>query len=488
VRLRPKGAGYALIPGFETRKTAFGTSELVGLIETAAAAVAEQHPGSVLGVGNLGFESGEKIPWSVSHQAGRDVDLGMFALTENGRPAESLIRGPLPFHAFDERLEARLKGRVIRFDVARNLALVGALVTPTDSRVQYIFVARWLKEALLQEARRAKLPSSAIDRLSEVLHQPSDSNPHADHFHVRLFCTIEDRTFGCVDRGPSRAWVDSGDKAHAEAARRVANIVQMRGKGSERWVLAAIARLARMVAATEVGALVAALEDQRPKVRKAALGALIGIGSSGAADGIVALLPRIQDAAWAIALFEAIPKLDGARLIPLAERIARSPDQLLHPSVRRRAEGPLLVSALGLLAVHGDKTHVPAMLEAAASRDSKIRTAAIAGLRMRTCQPLSTVAAFSAFWSRHARDDEAELAESGLLARGVKLPRGSRSRDGVTRLIALLDKRDAEVRGCAERLLEAVTGHEGDSARSPARNRKHWASWWAENQSSVGVK
>ena len=35
----------------------------------------------------------------------------------------------------------------------------------------------------------------------EACKQPGDSAPHNDHLHVRIYCPIEDRQFGCVDRG-----------------------------------------------------------------------------------------------------------------------------------------------------------------------------------------------------------------------------------------------------------------------------------------------
>jgi len=203
--LPKRGKGYALLSMVVPRKTNFGTTELIEVIERAAAKVAERFPGSVLGVGNLGFADGKKIPWSVSHQAGRDGDLGMYATLPDGSPWEAKRGGPMPFFDFGEDLTARAQGAVVRFDVKRNLALVQALVEDPEARVQYIFVASWLKRALLEEGRRQGVSAQTLGRLGEVMHQPTDSNPHADHYHLRLFCTIEDRTYGCIDRAPPRS-------------------------------------------------------------------------------------------------------------------------------------------------------------------------------------------------------------------------------------------------------------------------------------------
>jgi HEAT repeat protein len=282
--------------------------------------------------------------------------------------------------------------------------------------------------------------------------------------------------------------VDPGDRAHAEAARKVASILEMQGKGSEKLVLQAIARLERMRATQEVDALIGALEDSRSKVRKAALGAIVGIGDAKAADGIVGLLPKVRDAAWAMALFSAVPKLDAEALVPLAERVLKAGGELLHPDVRRRGEAMLLVSAIAVLATSGEREHVPALISAALHRDAKVKKAAIDALRARTCQPLTTAKAFEVFWGKEGRKDESEIIARGLEARGIRFAQGARSRDGVGRLISLLDHRDKDVRTCAERLLERMTGHESGASRSPARNRKHWAYWWSENKDASALK
>src|SRR5690606_7652008 len=91
-----KGEGYEVLSHVRGRAIHFGTDALVEVITEATAAVAKRFKGSELSVGNLGFASGKKIPWSVSHQAGRDADLGMYALDENGKSI-----GALPFVRFD---------------------------------------------------------------------------------------------------------------------------------------------------------------------------------------------------------------------------------------------------------------------------------------------------------------------------------------------------------------------------------------------------
>jgi penicillin-insensitive murein endopeptidase len=481
--LAERGVGHVVLSHAAARRTNFGTAELVAVIERATRAVRERYPGSVLGIGNLGFEDGRKIPWSVSHQAGRDADLGMYATTEDGRPIQAMA-----FHEFDaEGFATGPGGRKVRFDVARNLALVVALVEDSAARVQYLFVATWLKDKLLAEAVREGVAPQTIARLQEVLHQPSDSNPHADHFHLRLFCSVEDRLYGCINRGPPRAWVDPGDREHAEAARRIATILEMDGRGAEALKVRALERLAAMQAASEVDAVVKALSSRSKKVRKAALAAVIGIGDARAAEGIAKVLREVSDAVWATALFAAIPELDAATLVPLAERVLApgGAEALLHPKALPRARGPVERAALAVVRDHGEARHIPVLLgyaEDGAARERATKKAAIEALAHRTCQPLASAKAFRAWYAESGAGGELAWIESGL---GRALgSHGLRSKDGVERLIRLLDKRDPATRACAWRALVALTGPDEDwRARPPVRNRKHWESWWREHAS-----
>lgn len=477
--LPPKGKGYTVLSHAVGRRTNYGTSELIALIDRATAVVREKYPKSMLGVGNLGFESGKKIPWSVSHQAGRDADLGMYAVTLEGKPVDA--GGPMPFHNFDaDGLTTGPGGRKVKFDVARNLALVVALAEDREARVQYIFVAAWLKEKLLAEAKRTGVKAETVGRLAELLHQPSDSNPHADHYHVRLFCTVEDRLYGCVNRGPTRAWVDPGDREHAAMAAQVAGILGM--SGNDALKVKALERLAAMVATSELDAISGALSSGSAKVRKAALATVIGLADPRAAEAIVKVLPTVQDPAWATQLFAAIPKLDAAALVPLAERTLapQGVDALLHPKAMKAAP-KVQVAAIDVLRDHGGRQHVPTLLPLAEAKDKGVRAAAIDALAHLTCQSFKDVKGYRGWYAGAHDDDDLAWVAAGLGGKKA-FPRGIRSKDAVPRLIKLLTAKPA-VRRCAWRGLVAITGHDEDwRARPPERNRKHWTSWWRDNE------
>jgi penicillin-insensitive murein endopeptidase len=492
------GQGYRVLSFARGRKTNYGTRELVGIIDRATRDVRAAYPGSLLAVGNLGFESGEKIPWSVSHQAGRDADLGMYATTLDGEPMSVL-----PFHRFDDDGLAEVPGgRKVRFDVPRNLKLVVNLVEDAEARVQYIFVAAWLKQRLLAEAVKSGVAPGTIARLAEVLHQPTDSNPHADHYHVRLFCSIEDRLYGCLDRGPARAWVDPGDAEHAEAARRVASILTMSGRGSSSLKVAARERLAAMMAWTELDAVVRQLSSPEAALRTRALETITTLADPRAADGIAAILPSVTDPAWAAKLFAAIPELVGAAvlhapkepheldglgpapdpLVSLAERVlaAGGVEALLLPKALAKAGPKVRVAALALLGERGEPRHVPLLLTLAEDEERAVVKAALSALAERSCHVLRNAKGYRGWYQGAIKDDELSWIEDGL--GGAKaFPRGMRTRDGVGRLIGMLDKRPPK-RSCAWRALVTLTGHDADfRLRSPERNKKHWRNWWADN-------
>lgn len=491
--LPKRGKGFALLSMVVPRKTNYGTAELIEAIERATAKVAERFPGSVLGVGNLGFADGKKIPWSVSHQAGRDGDLGMYATLADGAWWEAKKGGPMPFFNFGEDLTARAQGAMVRFDVKRNLALVQALVEDPAARVQYIFVASWLKKALLEEGRKQGLSGQTLARLGEVMHQPTDSNPHADHYHLRLFCTVEDRLYGCADRAPPRSWVDPGDREHAEAVQKVSEILEMAEKRHEPLVLRALDRLAAMRANGAVERIAGALADSRKKVRVRALETLENIGDPRAADAIVAVLKEVQDAAWATRLFAVIPTLSGPAsgpdpLVSLARRALERPETVLHPKAKK-AEEAIFVSALAVLRDHGqsDDGSVELALARLAHKSVAVRKAAEAVLTHHLCRPVRR-GEIEKFWQADKGRGPVAHAESGLRVMGLLKAKPTKSRAAVRELIGLLDKRQSEVRVCAQRLLVALTEHDSDAKlRGPARNKRHWTSWWSDNEAESGL-
>jgi penicillin-insensitive murein endopeptidase len=177
----------------ERRCLHWGTPRLVDALRRAGEVVRQASPDAPpLGVGDLSKARGGPIrPYSRSHQSGRDADIAFYQLDEQGRPvpAEDLL-------AFDARGQAGNGKR--RFDRRRNWLLVRALLEDKGLDVQWMFISKPLRQALLEEARSLNEPARLLKRAEQVLHQPTDSRPHDDHFHLRIRCTPEERAAGCV--------------------------------------------------------------------------------------------------------------------------------------------------------------------------------------------------------------------------------------------------------------------------------------------------
>jgi penicillin-insensitive murein DD-endopeptidase len=181
----------------------FAVPQLVGLVERAAARVADGFPGSALYVGEMSAKWGGDEAGHASHESGRDVDLAFYAEEPGGRALTGF-----PVTRFD-RYGAGIAGkggRAIRFDAARNWELVEALLADEGADVQWIFASDGVKALLLRWAVDRGRDREIVMRAATALHQPSDSAPHDDHFHVRIYCP-EGAGDACVDVGPVWPWI-----------------------------------------------------------------------------------------------------------------------------------------------------------------------------------------------------------------------------------------------------------------------------------------
>ncbi len=206
------GEFHYILPAHLGRPTHYGTDELVELLLTTAEQVATAFPASRLAVGNLSVFDGGRISWSRSHNSGRDVDIGFFLRDKEGTdlPLENLV------HIRRSGAVTEIAGAT--FDTERNWAIVRALLTSETAKVQWIFIYAPLERRLLAQAAKLGEPQALIDKAATIMHQPGDSAPHDDHFHVRVFCTLDDRLEGCRNTGPRRDGVPTFDREVAARA------------------------------------------------------------------------------------------------------------------------------------------------------------------------------------------------------------------------------------------------------------------------------
>jgi len=240
--LSARGPGFVRAkPGDDTR---FGSDVLVALLERSARAVQRAYPGTApLYVGDLSAPHGGRHGKHGSHRTGRDVDLLFYLSDPQGRS----VRGS-GFFGFDARgagfvreAGAPVSGLAF-FDVARNWALVRALLLDVEAPVQWIFCADGIKARLLAYARAHEPDPAVLLRAAYVVHQPSRGNPHRDHFHVRIACTAAERAAGCVELGPVWPWTRNEHEKPSWEGRGVDDATLLRELLEERSGVAGLAQ------------------------------------------------------------------------------------------------------------------------------------------------------------------------------------------------------------------------------------------------------
>lgn len=187
IALASKGDGWQIPPTWAQRGLNYGTPSMIGLIQRAAKRVAKERPGGTLFVADISRRKGGASEWHKSHTCGRDVDLLFYATTPKGTP----LPAPARMIPFDARGLGRHGGAEVKFDTARNWALIKALLQDRVA-VERLFIHAALKKRLLAHARRRKEDAALIAWADARMVQPSDAGPHDDHLHVRIALTRQD--------------------------------------------------------------------------------------------------------------------------------------------------------------------------------------------------------------------------------------------------------------------------------------------------------
>ncbi len=152
---------------------AYATPELIGSLLDAIDSVREKYPNTVdLFIGDFSAPGGGRLNGHKSHQNGRDVDLGMYAI--GNQPLDQFV----PMHAGN-------------LDVPKTWSLIEALIR--TGRVQYLFVDRKIQKMLFEYALSRGFDEDLLNRLfndvgpgstdAAIRHEPR----HNDHIHVRFY-------------------------------------------------------------------------------------------------------------------------------------------------------------------------------------------------------------------------------------------------------------------------------------------------------------
>jgi penicillin-insensitive murein endopeptidase len=191
VKLDTSSGAARVVPAYQRGDTRWGLPALIHMIERSAKKVAKKHPGAVLGVGDVSRKNGGDIFLHRSHESGRDADIAFYVVDLRGKDLK-----PDTFVTFQGSIESTSMPGA-RFDVAKNWALVQAMLEDPGARVSHIFVADPLRRLLLAYAKPRVLPA-LYNRAAAVMMQPSNALPHDNHFHVRISCPSEMKK-SCVE-------------------------------------------------------------------------------------------------------------------------------------------------------------------------------------------------------------------------------------------------------------------------------------------------
>ncbi len=197
------------------RNLIYTSDKMVELVEAAALFVKEKHPESITYVGNFSAVGGGDIPYSVSHNNGRDADLAFFMTDPDGNSVEPPDLLPLD----DLGTHTTESGEIYHFDTPRNWTLVQGLIENGKTNLQLILISEPLKNMLLEYAKQTKQTKYLQQRADALLVVPRTALPHDDHFHIRIRCSDTDVESGCVGRKtPAQAKVRKAAIKAAENA------------------------------------------------------------------------------------------------------------------------------------------------------------------------------------------------------------------------------------------------------------------------------
>ena len=155
---------------------AWGTQETVDYLRGAILKVNQEFPGAPrVVIGHISAKLGGPLSPHISHQAGRDVDVGYYYQTE------------LPYFA---RADAR------NLDLPRTWSFVKALLR--DTRIDLILIDRSIQKLIRDYALSHNEDSTWIQQVFDggqgkralILH----ARGHGDHIHVRFFNPIAQET------------------------------------------------------------------------------------------------------------------------------------------------------------------------------------------------------------------------------------------------------------------------------------------------------
>lgn len=489
-KLPLKGKHHQVVARAVGRKTNFGTPLLVEMILDSAKAVSKRHKGSKLAVGNLSYEQGGDIKWSVSHNSGRDADLAFYV--KDSKTGKRITAPDLL--AFDEQgksLDKRYPNLI--FDAARNWTLAQALLQHPKGQIQYLFISNGLKQQLIEHAIKIKAPKALIERAKQVLKQPTDSLPHNDHFHLRITCPKVDRLLGCVDRGPQWSWVDWYEDDILAQALSIQRLLRQNKDAQKAMRLLDYLHALGAQRGPDI-ALEYARSTQDEMLQKRAMRiALSSHNWSGAAIAQTKLLIEAETTSLPI-------KRRAYRLL------RRSLDEQTSAFVKTRVANPKLTGAEKALAInalshHMERDLVPFLLDQLESTHLEVRQESARVLKRITNREdsvdwskantqarRSAVRRWRTWWDNYSGQPRDVWLTMGFKQQGIN-EKVALTLQGVEPMLALLPKAQDHTIYNINKTLRRVTGRWSSLEQTDGKKlHARWSKWWRRNRKRLRLK
>lgn len=453
---------HYVLPEHRQRDTHYGTEEIIDVILHAGRVYSDRNPGERIAIGNLSVRDGGDIRWSRSHNSGRDVDIAFPFVDADGAPVapETLI--------YVSRTGLARDGSGWQMDFRRAWDIVDGLMSAPSGAVQWVFVYAPLRARILEAGEAAGAAPERLAMAAEVMHQPGDSAPHNDHFHVRLFCSRDDVLEGCTDVGPTRSFAPMYD-LDLEVRREELTRGLMDPDGT---VAARCAEfLERLNAASRLPRFALALPYQAPEAQLALLDWITREDDRGYTGLIVPIAESGRSDEVRVAAFHALGRLADPDAAPgLAGVIERDATPL--------ADGtPARLAAAHALRNTPDARALPALVGAIADPRPEVRSA-VAHVLHRIAGRGSSV------------DPGAPLAADALAQLSAEWQAWAASVDGLERdawLAAAFREAGYEVGDLSDapnlRALARAVGDERDwIAFNADRQLVRHTSWWTPSE------
>ena len=425
--LPPASSYHRILKTTRNRGHVHGTDELIAAIKRAAMTVFRRRGGIPLVVGNLSRLRGGDIASSVSHNSGRDVDIAFYMVRTSGVPVV-----PARYYHFD----SQGRSGSFRFDTVRNWELVRSLLTDPNIQVQHIFLYAPLRTLLIEYARASDDAPWLVARAEEVMRQPRHSSPHSDHFHIRLYCTRDDRLSGCLNTGPTWEWIDNYTRDVDRLSLRLASDFHDTDTAV---AIASIQEVGRIRGGSAVAALGRALRDSRFSVREAASQAIsVMDNASFVVPELIRQVRQSKDPRWTLSVVRALAKIRDVASAPLLLTVLSSTADISDETRTAAAHGL------------GGMVYLPAIPHLISSllEDARpLREASATALHRITNHDFGSSRASHArwvrWWNKNQLKSRMDWVEASFSRRGIRLS-SSRGHYVARRLLYCIRKGGAD--------------------------------------------